>query len=90
MAIKEVTQHWILTCDCCAEKTNQTGTHRPSTWVSVKIGADAMDYVGFPVADASRDLLFCQTCGSAVVKAINAAASAIRTALSTPTEEPKT
>ena len=91
MAIKEVTQHWILTCDCCAKETKQTGTHRPSSWVGIKIGADAVDYQGHAAADASRDILLCKSCGPVVLKAINGATkSLLVAALSTPTEEPKT
>ena len=78
MAIKEIKQHWILTCDCCGAEKNQTGTHRPSTWVNIVVGADALGYSGDPVADATKSLLLCNKCGQAVVAAMNKAAADLR------------
>lgn len=78
MAIKEIKQHWILTCDCCGAEKNQTGTHRPSTWVGIKVAADGIDWSGAAVADAPTELLFCNKCGSAVVAAMNKAAADLR------------
>lgn len=84
MAIKEIKQHWILTCDCCGAEKNQTGTHRPSAWVNIVnivVGADALDYSGTPVADATKSLLLCSRCGPNVIFAMNAAAADLRSAL---------
>lgn len=78
MAIKEIVRHWILTCDCCRAEKNQTGTHRPSTWVSIVVEADALDYCGNPAADATKSLLLCNKCGPAVVAAMNKAAADLR------------
>lgn len=81
MAIKEIKQHWIVACDCCGVEKTQTGTHRPSKWVGIKVAQDAIDHSGAPVADASVDLILCAECGSQVVHAMNAGVKARRAAL---------
>jgi hypothetical protein len=79
MPIREVSRHWIVTCDCCgAEATNHSSGTRPSGWINVFVGADATDYQGNPVADASTKLILCPTCGQKIVAAMNAAAKELK------------
>ena len=89
MSIKEIKQHWIIACDCCGVEKTQTGTHRPSTWIGIKVDQDALDYSGAAVADASVDLVLCGECGPQVIMAMNASVKAVRDARAalTPAQE---
>ncbi len=81
MAIEEIKQRWIISCDCCGAKRETTSRQTPMDWIDVNVGQSATDFQGNAVADASIHLALCRDCGIKVVAAMNAAADEIRAAL---------
>lgn len=71
MTIKEIPQSFLYTCDGCGKEENLKTRSRPKYWVEIKILADAYDYQGAAVADASSHRLLCATCYESFGKAIN-------------------
>ena len=87
MAIKEIEQRWIVSCDCCGANRATTSRQTPMDWIDVNVGQSAVDCQGNAVADASAHLALCRDCGIKVVTAMNAAADEIRAALAQPSTE---
>lgn len=79
MAIKEVRQYWVVTCDCCGTTKEVASRSAPMDWVEINVGQAATDFQGNAVADASVHLSLCRECGIAVVAGMNAAIDRRRT-----------
>ena len=77
MAVREIPKAFEYVCDLCGavhRQENASGHYsnsRPPYWISVNVGADAHDFQGAAVADASVKRLLCDKCGPRVVAAIN-------------------
>lgn len=83
MPVREIAARFEHKCDGCGLVKDSPSKSRPSHWTGLNIAADAYDFQGAAVADASVARLLCPTCTRTVHKAINDAISVARTALST-------
>ena len=78
MAVTEIPARKIFTCDGCSD---QKDDRLPANWQNWHLKANALDFQGAAVADASRKLLLCSTCASVASKAINEAIAERRKAI---------
>lgn len=79
MAIKEIPQSFQCVCDGCGKEENLKTRSRPRYWIELKVLADAYDYQGCAVADASVHRILCEKCGEAFTNVINATFRALKT-----------
>lgn len=76
MAVREIAARRIFVCDGCS--VERESASRPAYWTGLKIEADAYDYQGCAVADASSSRVLCSDCTKAVHGAMNAAIAKAR------------
>lgn len=81
MGIREIAASYEFVCDGCGKVEKKQSNSRPSHWAGLHISADAYDYQGCAVADASVNRLLCPICTDATHKAINTVMTVIRASL---------
>lgn len=79
MTMKEIPQSFLYTCDGCGKEENLKTRTRPRRWVELNILADAYDYQGAAVADASSHRILCEKCYEFLGRAINEAFRLLKT-----------
>lgn len=75
MAERDIPARKIWTCDGCKVEAED---RFPSNWTKLHIKANALDYQGCAVADASVSRDLCSACTSLVHKAVNESIATIR------------
>lgn len=71
MGVREIPKQYEHTCDGCRVVKVTNFSSRPTYWTGLNIIADAYDYQGAAVADASVKRLLCYDCTVSVHKAVN-------------------